>query len=145
MLAPNNDRLFVITGGPGSGKTTLINALAACGYTVMPEGARAIIQRQVATGGNALPWSDRLAFAELMLQWDLRSYQAALEVDGPVIFDRGIPDSSATCNFADCPCLVISKKPRARTATIAEYSSLHTGKQSSPRTASASKQWKKPA
>lgn len=86
------DRMFVVTGGPGSGKTTLINALAACGFTAMPEAGRAIIQRQVAIGGTALPWSDRLAFAELMLESDIRSYRAAQERPGPVIFDRGIPD-----------------------------------------------------
>ena len=33
------DRLVVITGGPGSGKTSLIEALAAQGHAVRPEGA----------------------------------------------------------------------------------------------------------
>jgi predicted ATPase len=58
----------------------------------MPEAGRAIIQDQVAIGGNALPWADRLAFAELMLAWDMRSYRVAMEQPGPVVFDRGIPD-----------------------------------------------------
>jgi predicted ATPase len=58
----------------------------------MPEAGRAIIQDQLAIGGNALPWSDRAAFAEQMLAWELRSYRAALNLKGPVIFDRGIPD-----------------------------------------------------
>jgi len=86
------DRLFIITGGPGSGKTSLIKALAAFGFSHMPEAGRAIIQDQVAVGGTALPWSDRLAFAELMLSREMRSYQAAQEIAGPVIFDRGLPD-----------------------------------------------------
>jgi predicted ATPase len=86
------DRLFVITGGPGSGKSTLLDALAEHGICTMPEAGRAIIQDQVAIGGEALPWSDRLAFAELMLSWDIRSYRAALSLSGPVIFDRGVPD-----------------------------------------------------
>jgi len=86
------DRLFIITGGPGSGKSTLIEALAAQGLSHMPEAGRAIIQDQVAIGGTALPWSDRLAFAELMLSWEMRSYRAAQEIAGPVIFDRGLPD-----------------------------------------------------
>lgn len=92
MSSNNIDRMFVVTGGPGSGKTTLINALAARGFVCMPEAGRAIIQRQVAIGGTALPWSDRLAFAELMLELDILSYRTAQELDRPVIFDRGIPD-----------------------------------------------------
>jgi predicted ATPase len=92
MEAVNSDRLFVITGGPGSGKTTLTNVLAKHGVRTMPEAGRAIIQDQVEVGGEALPWSDRRAFAELMLAWEMRSHRAALESPGPVIFDRGVPD-----------------------------------------------------
>jgi predicted ATPase len=87
-----NNRFFVITGGPGSGKSTLIQALAAEGFQHMPEAGRAIIQDQVSIGGSALPWADRLAFAELMLSWEMRSYRAAQEFSGPVLFDRGVPD-----------------------------------------------------
>jgi predicted ATPase len=86
------ERLFVITGGPGSGKTSLIEALARQGVPHMPEAGRAIIQAQVAIGGSALPWSDRLAFAELMFSHDLCSYRAALTLSDPVMFDRGVPD-----------------------------------------------------
>ncbi len=48
-------RLFVVTGGPGSGKTTLIAALAARGYQTTVEAGRAIIREQMETGGTALP------------------------------------------------------------------------------------------
>jgi len=77
------DRLNVITGGPGSGKSTLFDALAKQGIHSMPEAGRAIIQDQVAIGGEALPWSDRRAFAELMLGWEIRSYRAALRLSAP--------------------------------------------------------------
>lgn len=83
---------FVLTGGPGSGKTTLIAALAAAGYACAPEAGRAIIQAQAAIGGTALPWKDPAAFAELMLSWELRPHAIATGIDGPVFFDRGIPD-----------------------------------------------------
>jgi predicted ATPase len=92
MDAAAFNRLFVITGGPGSGKSTLTEALAKHRIATMPEAGRAIIQHQVAIGGKALPWSDRSAFAELMLRWEMRSYQAALQLSGPVVFDRGVPD-----------------------------------------------------
>ncbi|MGE4409741.1 MAG: AAA family ATPase [Sphingobium sp.] len=82
----------VITGGPGSGKSTLIDTLAADGFHHMPEAGRAIIRDQAAIGGTALPWADRAAFAELMLGWELRSWHEARDLAGPVIFDRGVPD-----------------------------------------------------
>ena len=103
MEAVNFDRLFVITGGPGSGKSTLIDALAGHGICTMPEAGRAIIRDQVAIGGEALPWSDRRAFAELMLGWEIRSYRAALSLSGPVIFDRGVPDVLGYLRLSDLP------------------------------------------
>lgn len=86
------DNFIVITGGPGSGKSTLIDALAASGLRQMPEAGRAIIQDQVAIGGSALPWADRSAFAELMLGWELRSWREAGSHQGITMFDRGVPD-----------------------------------------------------
>lgn len=86
------DHLFVITGGPGSGKTSLIDALAAAGFSHMPEAGRAIIQEQVALGGDGLPWANRSKFADLMLERELCSHQQASAMAGPVICDRGIPD-----------------------------------------------------
>lgn len=86
------DRFFIITGGPGSGKSTLLKALAASGYACTEEAGRAIIRAQVAIGGFALPWANRELFAELMLSWELRSYETVTAMAGPVFFDRGVPD-----------------------------------------------------
>jgi predicted ATPase len=88
----NGARYFVISGGPGSGKTTLIAALAGTGIAHMPEAGRAIIQQEVASGGTALPWKNPDAFAEKMLTQDISSWRNAERLTGPVIFDRGIPD-----------------------------------------------------
>lgn len=99
-----HDRFVVVTGGPGSGKTTLIDALACRGFAAMPEAGRAIIQDQVAIGGTSLPWADRAAFAELMLAWELRSHrEARMMAGGPVIFDRGIPDVAGYLNLCGLP------------------------------------------
>lgn len=86
------DRLFVVTGGPGSGKTALIEALAREGISCMPEAGRAVIQHQLRIDGTALPWADRAAFAELMLNWDIRSHDEASRSNVPVMMDRGIGD-----------------------------------------------------
>lgn len=86
------DHMHVVTGGPGSGKSSLIGALERRGLATMPEAGRGIIRDQVRIGGAALPWADRQAFAEQMLGWELRSHNQAVGVAGPVIFDRGVPD-----------------------------------------------------
>lgn len=86
------DHMFVVTGGPGSGKTSLIEAMGRRGFHTMPEAGRAIIQAQVQIGGTALPWADRALYAELMLSWELRSHQEASTRVAPVLMDRGIPD-----------------------------------------------------
>src|SRR3546814_5786536 len=93
----------VITGGPGSGKSTLIEALAVEGFDHRPEAGRAIIRDQVAIGGAALPWADRAAFAELMLGWELRSWHEAHDRAGPVICDRSVPDVAGYLRLCGLP------------------------------------------
>lgn len=102
-LEAATDNFIVITGGPGSGKSTLIDALAASGLPHMPEAGRAIIQGQVAIGGAALPWADRSGFAELMLGWELRSWRVARAHSGITLFDRGIPDVVGYLTLSDLP------------------------------------------
>jgi predicted ATPase len=92
----------IVTGGPGSGKTSLIAALAERGIATLPEAGRAVIREEVAAGGHALPWGDRLAFAERMARFDLAALeraeaeaaaaQAAGSAPAPLVFDRGLPD-----------------------------------------------------
>lgn len=86
------DRFIVITGGPGSGKTTLIEALSRAGLQTMPEAGRAIIQDQTRIGGRGEHRQDKALYAELMLQWELRSWNEAQALPGLVVFDRGVPD-----------------------------------------------------
>ncbi len=92
ILSERANRFFVVTGGPGSGKSSLIGRLQKIGYAGSVEAGRGIIQDQVAIGGEALPWRDRMLFAQLMLSWEIRSYRIAAHAAGPVFFDRGVPD-----------------------------------------------------
>lgn len=85
-------RRIVITGGPGAGKTTLIERLARAGYAHIPETGRAIIREQTETGGVCLPWSDRQAYARLMFDTDMDKYDAAPREGRIAFYDRGLVD-----------------------------------------------------
>lgn len=102
-MTDNTARFFVVTGGPGSGKSTLIDALERAGHARTVEAGRGIIQEQVRIGGRALPWGDRQLFAELMLSWEMRSYRMAEEVDGAVFFDRGVVDVAGYLQLVGLP------------------------------------------
>ena len=97
------DRFFVLTGGPGSGKSTVIDALERRGYARSIEAGRGVIQDQIAICGRALPWDDPALFAELMLSWDMRSYRIAELSAGPVFFDRGVVDTIGYLELSGLP------------------------------------------
>lgn len=89
-------RFHLLTGGPGSGKSTMLDVLERKGFTRSVEAGRGIIKDQMRIGGCAVPWHDPLLFAELMLAWEMRNYaiatEAAKQGQAHVFFDRGIPD-----------------------------------------------------
>ncbi len=91
-MSQNGAQLFVLTGGPGAGKSTLIDALAGAGFATVSEAGRAIIRQQMPIAGRGQPSIDPGLFAELMLSWDMQSYCANASKPGPVFFDRGIVD-----------------------------------------------------
>lgn len=90
------DNYYILTGGPGSGKTTLIEALAQSSYSCIPEVAREIISEQIRDNGSALPWQDYVLYTEIMLERSVLSYTETAKkhiTNQPVFFDRGIPDT----------------------------------------------------
>jgi predicted ATPase len=109
-VAENAQRFLVLTGGPGSGKSTLIDALERAGFSRSLEAGRGIIQDQVSIGGPAVPWNDRGLFAELMLGWEMRSYRMAEQQTGPVFFDRGVPDVVGYLRLSKLPVPAYFKK-----------------------------------
>jgi len=99
----SNPNLVVLSGGPGSGKTTILQELARLGFPHVPEVARQIIQEQVRSGGSALPWADRQAYTALMLQRSIDSYREHASASTPLLFDRGIPDTLGYARLIGLP------------------------------------------
>ncbi|MGV3762678.1 AAA family ATPase [Parapedobacter sp.] len=89
------NKLYVITGGPGVGKTTLLNALSTDGIATVPEVARAIIKQQLATGGDALPWKNKERYTDLMLAASIQDYRRVVEeqTQRTHLFDRSVIDA----------------------------------------------------
>ena len=102
-MTTNRPNYFVITGGPGAGKTTIIDALRARGFRTVDEVGRQIIRAQVAIGGNALHWGDREAFAELMLSHSIYDFERLGDDPAPVFFDHGIPDMTGYFRLIGAP------------------------------------------
>ena len=60
-MGVSNRNLFVVSGGPGSGKTTVLHELASLGFAFAPEVARQIIREQaVGRNGGAVARSGGL-------------------------------------------------------------------------------------
>ncbi len=88
MAVRTLEHYFIVTGGPGAGKSTLLDELAGRGHPHLPEGARAIVRAHAGLGSPVR--DDPSLFGELMLSWEMRSYEQAATMDGPVFSDRGI-------------------------------------------------------
>ena len=87
---------FIITGGPGVGKTTLLEVLAKQGFPYVPEVARKIIREQVSQNGDALPWANIPAYTHLMLSRSVESFEQHQKQESVLFFDRGIPSLTPT-------------------------------------------------
>lgn len=58
----------------------------------MPEIGRAVVRKELAAGGDALPWGDERAFADKMWPREIAAHADALRLGTTVILDRGVPD-----------------------------------------------------
>ena len=92
--------IVVIIGGPGTGKTAIINALSEIGYCCYPEISREVTMNAKAEGIDQLFLEKPLLFSEMLLEGRKKQYQeAVLEVEEIVFLDRGIPDVLAYMHY----------------------------------------------
>ena len=93
---------IVITGGPGSGKTALINYLEKEGYQVMHEISRDVILQAQKEGIEQLFLENPILFSEKLLEGRLKQFHEGKNCASPVLFyDRGMPDVTAYMDFVD--------------------------------------------
>lgn len=97
-----NNNFYVITGGPGVGKTTLLEELKRRNYEIVPEVARELIKEQQKDNGKALPWKNKNLYKEMMFDRSISSFE---EIDRTtnkkelIFFDRGFLDSICYANI----------------------------------------------
>jgi len=91
---------IVITGGPSTGKTTVINELIKRGYNCIPEISRQVTLKAREDGVEWLFLKDPLLFSKLLLYGREKQYIDAHKSSSKLIFfDRGIPDVHAYMNY----------------------------------------------
>lgn len=94
------NRLFVISGCSGGGKSALLTELERRGHAIVEEPGRRVIAQERASRGQALPWIDLAAFAARALAIARQDRTRAEGVDGLVFFDRGLVDAAAALQHA---------------------------------------------
>ena len=107
MPANNKPHKIVITGGPGSGKTSVVEALEADGYTCFHEIIRSFTHKakkgmaSAANQNNPIAFvDDSLGFNRKLLEGRLKQYRKSEKVKADLVFfDRGMPDVLAYMEY----------------------------------------------
>lgn len=106
---------IVITGGPGTGKSTVIIELEQQGYHCMHEISRKVTLIARKNGIEQLFLKDPMLFSKMLLEGRIHQFKKALnEKNDIVFFDRGIPDVFAYMNYlgVDYPSIFIDKSEK---------------------------------
>ena len=103
LIQPKQTNWYVITGGPGSGKTTTINILTARGYKTTIEHARHYIDTQRQKGKTVEEARrNQQEFQMGILDMQIEQ-EALLSADETVFLDRALPDALAYYYFLNLP------------------------------------------
>ena len=83
-----NQQRYILTGGPGAGKTSIINFLAKQGYYVVPEAATEIIEKDLKKGVE-VPWKADDYHIKMYQLISKRQTEVQNSIAPIVFFDRG--------------------------------------------------------
>jgi predicted ATPase len=93
-------KIIVIIGGPGTGKTTIIDGLLELGYCCYPEISREVTMEAKKQGIEQLFLENPLLFSELLLEGRKKQFLNAQNEPHEIVFlDRGIPDVLAYMHY----------------------------------------------
>lgn len=81
----------VITGGPGTGKSTILQQLEDKGYPIHQEVSRAVIKEEINKNSELLPWRDLPGFSEKVFKGQTAQWHQA-RAGAINFYDRGILD-----------------------------------------------------
>jgi len=96
-----NTKKIVITGGPGTGKSSLIGELKHRSHTCFEEISREVTLNARKNGIEQLFLTEPLLFSELLLKGRLDQFMEASKSDASHVFmDRGLPDVLAYLDYA---------------------------------------------
>jgi len=91
-----NIRRILITGSPGSGKTTLIKGLKSRGYEVFDEFSRSLVKSPENEEGENLFLKDPINFSARLLEMRIKQFNDAKRIkkakNDLVFYDRGIQE-----------------------------------------------------
>jgi len=91
----------VITGGPGTGKSSIIKSLEAHGYTCLHEVSREVILQARKEGYDQLFLEKPLLFSEMLLEGRVNQFHEGLTYNQKQVFyDRGLHDVVAYLHYA---------------------------------------------
>lgn len=95
-----NPKRIVITGGPGTGKSTLIKLFERNGYPCLHEVSREVILQARKEGHEQLFLNNPILFSEKLIEGRLKQFHQLTDFDQNIVFyDRGLHDVIAYLNY----------------------------------------------
>jgi len=95
-------RRFILTGAPGSGKTTILRALAGLGYAVVEEAATDVIAAQHARGSGE-PWTEPLFIDAIVRLQSHRQHGRVRPGAAAQVHDRSVVCTLALARWMGYP------------------------------------------